>query len=186
MKNILIVLGHTNLAEDSVANKAIMEELSKKLPQAEIDVLDKLYPDFKINVKAEQKKLEKADVIVLQFPIFWYAMPSIMSKWMEDTFVHGWSHGSTGDKLKGKKLIASFTTGAPAELYHKHAPMGHEIEEYLPPIQSTCGLCQMEFAGFVYTGGVSYQSRTDEAAVNAIKEKAAAHADKVVKLIDEL
>ena len=90
MKNVLIVLGHTNLAEDSVANKAIMEELSKKLPQAEIDVLDKLYPDFKINVKAEQKKLEKADVIVLQFPIFWYTMPSIMSKWMEDTFVHGW------------------------------------------------------------------------------------------------
>lgn len=186
MKNILIVSGHTNLAGDSVANKAIIEELSKKIPQAEVDILDQLYPNFKIDVKAEQEKLEKADVIVLQFPIFWYAMPSIMSKWMEDTFVHGWSHGSTGDKLKGKKLIASFTTGAPEELYHKDVPMGHEIEDYLPPIQSTCGLCQMEFAGFVYTGGVSYQSRTNEEAVNAIKEKAAAHADKVAKLIDEL
>lgn len=35
-----------------------------------------------------------------------------MNKWMEDTFEHGWSHGSTGDKLKSKKLIASFTAGA--------------------------------------------------------------------------
>ena len=38
---------------------------------------------------------------------------------MEETFVHGFSHGSTGDKLKDKKLIVSFTSGAPEEMYQK-------------------------------------------------------------------
>lgn len=90
MSNILIVSGHTDLNE-SVANKTILEEISNKLPKAEVDYLDKLYPDYKIDVKAEQEKLVKADVIVLQFPILWYSMPSIMSKWMEDTFENGFS-----------------------------------------------------------------------------------------------
>ena len=157
MKNVLIVLGHRDSDDDSVANKQIMEDLKDLLPDAEVSILDKLYPDYEIDVKSEQEKLEKADIIVLQFPLFWYGMPSIMNKWMEDTFEHGWSHGSTGDKLQGKKLIASFTAGAPEELYQKDGIMGYEIEEYLPPIKSMCGLCGMEFIDYVFTGGVSFE-----------------------------
>ena len=108
-KNILIVSGHTNLGE-SVANQTILEDLKKDLPEAEFDYLDQLYgKDFQIDIEREQTKLVQADIIVLQFPIFWYAMPSLMSRWMEEAFQHGFSHGRTGDKLKGKKLIASFT-----------------------------------------------------------------------------
>lgn len=79
MKNILIISGHTDL-NDSVANKAIIEETLRLLPHAKVVYLDKLYPDFKIDVKAEQEKLENADIIVLQFPFFWYSMPSIMQR----------------------------------------------------------------------------------------------------------
>ena len=60
---------------------------------------------FEINKEVEQQRLLNADIIVLQFPFFWYGVPSIMSRWMEETFVHGFSHGSTGDKLKGRKRI---------------------------------------------------------------------------------
>lgn len=102
----MIISGHTNLAA-SVANKTILETLNERLPEAEIVKLDELYPDFKIDVEAEQQKLLRADIIVLQFPLFWYSAPSILERWMEETFRHGFSHGSTGDKLKGKKLILS-------------------------------------------------------------------------------
>lgn len=185
MKNILIVSGHTDL-NDSVANKTILEEMHKRLPEAEIDYLDRLYPDFQIDVPAEQEKLVKSDVIVLQFPVFWYHMPSLLERWMEQSFQHGFSHGSTGDKLKGKKLIASFTTGAPEAMYHKDAAMGYEIEEFLPAIKASCALTQMEFAGFVYTGGVSYQSRNDEMMMKEIKIKAEEHAKRVIALIKSL
>ena len=73
MQNILVVSGHTDL-NNSVANKAILERLENKLPQAEFVYLDKLYSDFQIDVEAEQEKLLNADIIVLQFPIFWYAL----------------------------------------------------------------------------------------------------------------
>ena len=171
MKNVLIVSGHTDLKNDSVANKQIMEDLKELLPDAEISILDELYPDYEIDVKAEQEKLEKADIIVLQFPLFWYGMPSIMNKWMEDTFKHGWSHGSTGDKLQGKKLIASFTAGAPDEAYQKDGLMGWDIEDYLPPIKSMCGLCGMEFMDYVFTGGVSFELRTNPDEVDKSRKK---------------
>lgn len=185
MKNILIISGHTNL-NDSVVNKEILTKYEKLFPEAQIVYLDKLYPDFKIDVKAEQEKLVKADIIILQYPIFWYHMPSIMERWMEETFQHGFSHGSTGDKLKGKKLIASFTTGAPEELYHKDAVYGYEIEDFLPAIKLTCALTQMEFAGYVYTGEVSYQSRSDAKELELMKKKADAHANEVASLVKDL
>ena len=186
MKNVLIVSGHTDLKNDSVANKQIMEDLTELLPDAELSILDELYPDFKIDVKSEQEKLEKSDIIVLQFPLFWYAMPSIMNKWMEDTFKHGWSHGSTGDNLQGKKLIASFTAGAPEEAYHKDGIMGFEIEDYLPAIKSMCGLCGMEFAGYVFTGGVSFELRTNPDEIDKIRQKAKDHAAEVVSIIESI
>lgn len=116
MNNVLIISGHTDLAT-SVANKTILETLARRLPEAEIVKLDELYPDFKINVEAEQQRLLRADIIVLQYPLFWYSAPSLLERWMEETFRHGFSHGSTGDKLKGKKLVLSFTTGAPETMY---------------------------------------------------------------------
>ena len=53
MKNVLVVSGHTDL-NDSVVNKLVLEEVKKLIPEAEIDCLDELYPDFKIDAKAEQ------------------------------------------------------------------------------------------------------------------------------------
>lgn len=186
MKNVLIVEGHRDSKNNSVANKQIIEDLRELLPDAEISILDELYQNFEIDVKAEQEKLEKSDIIVLQFPLFWYGMPSIMNKWMEDTFEHGWSHGSTGDKLQGKKLIASFTAGAPEEAYQKDGIMGYGIEEYLLPIKSMCGLCGMEFVDYVFTGGVSFELRTNPDEVEKIKAKAKSHAEKVASLIEEI
>lgn len=182
MKNVLIISGHTDLAT-SVANKTILETLGNRLPEAEIVKLDELYPDFKINVEAEQQRLLRADVIVLQFPIFWYSAPSILERWMEETFQHGFSHGNTGDKLKGKKLVLSFTTGAPEDMYSRDGAMGYDIEEFLLCYKVTCRLCQMEFAGYVYTGGVSYGNRTSPELIEQQNTASVEHAERLVKLL---
>lgn len=176
MKNILIVSGHTDL-NNSVANKKILEELNKYLPNAEIDYLSELYQDYRINVEIEQDKLLKADIIVLQYPLFWYSMPSLLEKWMEEVFKHGFSHGSTGDKLKDKKVIVSLTTGAPKEAYN-------DINDYLNPIKATCKLCQMEYIGSIETYGVSYQLRNEKE--KEIEEKAINHAKNLMTMISNI
>ena len=183
MNKILIVSGHTDLSH-SFANKIILEKLAQDLPDVVFDYLDKAYPDFSIDVKAEQEKLVAADVIVLQFPVFWYSHPSIMHRWMEDVFAHGFSHGSTGKALHGKKLIASFTTGAPEEMYVKNGPQLFPIEELIiPAFKCIANLCGMEFAGYVYSGGLSYASRPSGEMLKAMQDKAAAHAERLEKLL---
>ena len=124
---------------------------------------------------------KKADIIVFQYPIFWYSMPSLLHRWVEKTFVHGFSHGSKGKSLQGKKLIASFTTGAPETFFANGG-----IDHMLYPIHGICNLCGMEFKGYVYTGGVSYQLRTDEASLSQIKAKACEHAKRVISLINTI
>lgn len=185
MKNILVISGHTDL-NNSVANMTILGELERNMPEAEYVYLDQLYPEFRIDVKKEQERLVRADVIVLQFPIFWYAMPSLMGRWMEEVFQHGFSHGSTGDKLKGKQVVASFTTGAPEATYSYEGPQHYPVEDFLPPLKAACNLCGMEFAGYIYTGGVSYQGRDDAAQLEQMNKKSVAHAGRVVRLLQTL
>lgn len=181
---VLIVSGHTDIDGDSVANKAALEEYAKVMPEATIDRLDRLYPDYRIDVEAEQAKLVAADVIVLQYPLFWYAMPSILQRWMEEVFQHGFSHGSTGRALAGKKLVISITTGAPEEAYGPEA--GVRLEDLYVPARGACALTGMELAGVEVAYGVSYTSRIDDTARNAIADKGRAQADAVAELIKGL
>lgn len=185
MKNVLVVSGHTNL-EASVANKKILEVLAERLPDAEIVKLDRLYPDFRIDVAAEQARLLKADVIVLQFPVFWYSAPSLLERWMEETFVHGFSHGSKGDKLAGKKLVLSFTTGAPEAVFAKDGPVGFALDDFLACFKATARLCRMEYAGEIHTCGVSYAMRTSPEKIEAQNAASVAHAERLIEFLQSL
>lgn len=182
MKNVLIVSGHPNLSE-SFTNKMILAALQERLPEAEFVFLDQLYPRFQIDVSTEQQRLIQADIVVLQFPFYWYGIPALMKKWMEDVFVHGFSHGSTGDKLHGKKLIVSFTSGAPEDMYHHGGLQQYPIEEFMPPLKQFANLCGMEWQGYVYSGDLSYVSRHDAKKLEQMRARALTHTEKLVERI---
>ena len=182
MKNILIVSGHPELRDNSFANKIIMEDLAKLLPDAVIDDLSALYPDYQINVEAEQQKLIDADIIVLQFPIFWYSCPALLAKWLEDVFVRGFSHGSTGKALAHKKLLLSFTTGAPESAYGEAFP----AEMMTGRFSQTAGLTGMVYEGAVATYAVSYADRTDPARAADMTAVSHAHAKRLAEKIASL
>lgn len=185
MKNVLIVSGHPDLS-DSVVNKIVLDDLRKALPGAEFDVLSELYPDFRISVEEEQRKAERADVMVWQFPVFWYSMPSLLRRWIEQVFVHGFAHGSKGRALEGTKLIASFTTGAPAEAYTREGA-GFTIEELMDPqLGGTAALCRMDLQPYVCTFGVSYALRSDPAQLAEITRLAHDHAARLVSAVKAL
>ncbi|MBS4939527.1 MAG: NAD(P)H-dependent oxidoreductase [Actinomyces sp.] len=183
MSNVLIVSGHPRTGDDSVANKTILEELTVLLPGAEIDHLDDLYPEYTFDVEAEQEKLRAADVIVLQYPLWWYGWPALLQKWMEDVFVRGFSHGSSGTALRGKKLVVSVTTGASQAYY---APDSVDFNDLLTPTKATCALTGMEFAGSLPLYGVSYANRTDEAARTDMVERSREHAKRLVEFVSSL
>lgn len=182
MQNVLIISGHPNLT-DSIGNATILDEVAKALPEAEIRLLDTLYPDYRINVAQEQEALLKADVIVWQFPFSWYSVPGLMKLWLDQVFVHGFAHGSTA-KLGGKKLIISFTTGAPEGLYSPEGLFGHGIGHYMAQFETTALLCNLDLQDPVYTYGISYAGR-DEAKVREQKAMAKDHAERLIAAIKE-
>lgn len=152
MKKVLLVAGHTYPAI-SVANKEIVKELAAAIPGLVIDDLFEEYPDFKIDVKAEQQKLLDADVIIIQSPLFWYSASSLIMRWWEETMAHGWAYGSTGTALKGKKILFGITAGAPTEVYTSGA-CGITDKDILNRFKISAGFCNMEYLGGRLTGGL--------------------------------
>ena len=51
------------------------------------------YPDFLIDVEAEQALLLEHDVIVFQHPVYWYSSPAILKEWQDLVLEHGFAYG---------------------------------------------------------------------------------------------
>ena len=185
MKKVLIICAHPDL-ESSVANKAIIDELQKQLPDAEFDLLGELYPHYKIDVQKEQEKLSRTDIIVFQTPIFWYNVPSLLRKWFEDVLTFGFAYGPMGTALAGKKVICSLTTGSPVEAYRYDGAQVHTIDEYIVGIKQLVCLCGMEWNGYIQTGGVSYETRENEIVRKDIIQKCIRHAHELTEKIAQL
>lgn len=180
MSKVLIISGHPNL-EQSLANRTILRDLADEAGiTVETRYLDRLYPDFKVDVAAEQAALVTADIIVWQFPFHWYALPALLKKWVDDVLVFGFAHGVGGDKLNGKKLILSFTTGAPEAAYAHGQPMNYTVDEFLPPLRQTANLCGMEWQEPVYSAGMMFIPGVSSAADRAnVEARAHNHADRL-------
>lgn len=186
MANVLVICGHPD-PEHSLAGGAILEALLKSRPQAQVRVLSELCGAGGFDVAAEQKALAEADVIVWQFPLYWYTVPAVMKAWFEQVLTYGFAFGSGGTALKGKKVIISLTAGADAEQYVEGGAMGFPMEAFLPPILQTARLCSMDVAGSVWMTGASYiegvhapEVRTD------IEERARRHAARLVELLEKV
>lgn len=182
--NILIISGHNDL-NNSVANTAILDETARQLPEAEVRKLDALYPDYRINVEAEQEALRKADLIVWQFPFYWYSLPALMKKWLDEVFVHGFAHGSTA-VLGGKKFLVSFTTGAPAEFYTGKEGSVGDIHHMIEMFSATAMLCRLDYQGAMWLNGVSYANRQTEEAIRQQQAEARKYAGKLIARIKEI
>lgn len=186
MKKVLLISGHPDL-KSSKANSKIISEFEKLCPNLECRLLDEMYPDYKIDVKAEQQALVEADIIIWQFPFYWYYMPALLKKWLDDVMTHGFAHGSRGKALQGKQLIISFTTGASEDEYQHEKAMNFTVEEFLTPFAQTANLCGMILNRPVYSNGMMYvPGLSSDADLKKVEDKAALHANKLFELVKSL
>ena len=182
MKRATIIFAHP-FYEQSISNRLIISTL-KEHDGYEVRDLCSLYPDFKIDVPREQEALLQSEVVVLQFPLFWYSVPAIIKQWMDMVLEHGFAFGSKGDKLKGKHLIVSFTIGGDRESY---TPLGYNhfrIEEFLKMFEQTAYLTGMHYEDPIY----EYAMRTlgTNVDIDAVKQRSIRQAKKVIEAIDRI
>lgn len=97
------------------------------------------------DVQAEQAKLLWADVLILQFPLWWFSMPAILKGWVDRVYAYGFAYGvgehsdrRWGDRygegtLAGKRAMLIVTAGGWEEHYSARGING-PIEDLLFPI----------------------------------------------------
>lgn len=161
----------------SIYNKIIVEDLQKNIPDLTVSNLYDEYPDYRIDVEAEQKKLLAADNIIVQGPLYWYSLPSLTMRWVEEVFTHGWAYGSTGTALKGKKVVVGITAGA-AKSDYQGGRFPITEKEIADRFQAIFGLCSTDYKGTVFNGG--FMNMGNGIADPAMVEAAHRHAEEII------
>ncbi|MBM9503143.1 NAD(P)H-dependent oxidoreductase [Actinacidiphila acididurans] len=109
-----------------------------------------------LDIRLEQAKLDRADLLVLQFPLWWYGLPAILKGWFDRIFVRGYAYGlpdpdrpgrslryGTG-KLAGKRALAVVTAGGPAESYQPRGIDGSLEDLLFPLLHGTLFYCGID------------------------------------------
>ncbi len=61
-------------------------------------------------ISQEQDKLVSSDLLIFQFPLWWWSFPSILKGWIDRVLSSGFAYGNNAT-LKPKKIMYSITTG---------------------------------------------------------------------------
>ena len=155
---ILVIHAHP-YPRASRATAALLEAI-RDLPGLEVRSIYDLYPDFDIDVAAEQAALERADVLALMHPLHWYAVPAMLKHWIDTVLVEDWAHVERDSaKLKGKGCLWIVTTGD-EQAYGPGAPS--------PVLEQIARACGMKWLEPFIVGGADQLSPED------LKEKGAA------------
>lgn len=112
--NILVLNGHPNLTQ-SVANASILDIVAKQ-PGWHIKSVAK----FNDDPVTEQQQLLDADMIIVQFPLYWSTYPAVLKYWIDEVFTYGFAFGPNGSQLQGKPVLFSITAGATEESYSEN------------------------------------------------------------------
>jgi NAD(P)H dehydrogenase (quinone) len=155
--NVLIIYAHPN---PSSFNAAMLQVALRTLRQAGHSVLlsdlyamqfnpvlgaRELQGDFS-DVQPEMNKVRQAELLLFQFPNWWYGMPAIMKGWVDRVFAFGFAyddhHSFETGLLQGKKAMLSMTVGARPD-YYLQAPQ-RDLMRVLEPIHygyfAYCGM----------------------------------------------
>jgi glutathione-regulated potassium-efflux system ancillary protein KefG len=170
----LLVLAHPALHR-SRANTALLDAV-RAHPDITIHDLYEDYADFLIDVEAEQQRLLDHELIILQFPIYWYSAPALLKEWLDMVWLHGFAYGRLGTRLRGKTMLAAVTAGAEAADYRPDGAHRFTLAEFLRPLEATAHLCGLAWAEpFIvhdsiqmsdderHRAGLAYAERLDQA-----------------------
>ena len=61
--------------------------------------------EYSVAVKKEMARIERADALVMIFPVWWWNMPAMLKGWIDRVWGYGFAYGE-GNKLPVKKILA--------------------------------------------------------------------------------
>ncbi|MEM8630347.1 MAG: NAD(P)H-dependent oxidoreductase [Pseudomonadota bacterium] len=143
MARVLIYFAHPGQRFSQV--NASMAEHARRVEGITFVDLYREYPRFNIDVGKEQTRLTEHDIILFQFPLFWYSTPSIIKEWQDLVLEHGFAYGRDGTQLAGKSVMAAITAAGPEDAYTPQGYQHYDLRTFLRPLEQTARLCKMTF-----------------------------------------
>ena len=105
--------------------------LKQQAEEAHASHIDGFAPD----IAAEMDKLFWCDVLVMQFPLWWFSLPAILKGWVDRVFASGriYGGGKWYDRgvFAGKRAMLSVTVGGPPSMYEPGGLNGDIHEQVL-------------------------------------------------------
>lgn len=102
---------------------------------------------FAAEINSEMEKIEWCDLMIWQFPLWWFGLPAVLKGWVDRVFamgrIYGFEHIYDTGVFRGKRALLSLTTGGPEEAYRSGGFNG-DITAILRPIQRG----MLQFVGF--------------------------------------
>src|SRR5262249_25378617 len=102
---------------------------------------------FSVELESEIGKLDCWDLMIWEFPLWWFGLPAIFKGWVDRVFAMGRTYGNgryyDSGVFRGKRALLSLTTGSSEEAYRRGGFNG-EIAGILRPIQRGV----LQFVGF--------------------------------------
>lgn len=142
-KKVLILFAHPSQHRSEV-NTPIFDAAKNIEGVTTVDLYHE-YPTFNINIDKEQRRLLEHDVIIFQFPLYWYSTPAILKEWQDLVLEYGFAYGAEGKALKGKTLFCSLTAGGKADAYQTDGYNHFTIRELLYPIEQMSAMTRMTY-----------------------------------------
>ena len=162
VKKTLFLFAHPNM-QLSRANRQIAEAMVGA-PNVTFRSLYDIYPEFFIDVKAEQDLLREHDSLVLQHPFYWYSMPPLLKLWFDTVLEFGFAYGDGGQALAGKNFLLSITAGGPLDSYRNDGYNYFPVSAFFPPYEQTARLCGMRWHEPIV---LHHSTRVSESALGA-------------------
>lgn len=148
----LVVVAHPDLAHSRI-NTAWLDEVRRVEGITVVDLYGR-YPDWKIDVQAQQDLLIRHQRVILQFPFHWYNCPPLLKHWLDAVLTHGWAYGTGDGALRGKELGIAVSTWSKAGDYQPDARYRRTMQELTSPFEVTARRLGMRYLpGFFLNGG---------------------------------
>jgi modulator of drug activity B len=159
MKNILLINGHEFYEFAKGQYNQTLFEVQEEILSKHFNVT-KTVIEHGYDALEEQAKFKEADLVIFQFPIYWFSTPAALKKYIDVVYAYGVFFGmgseasETGKPLKygfsnglmqGKKYMLSVTTNAPKEVFGDKEGFfeGRDLEDFLFNIHKTNQFCGM-------------------------------------------
>lgn len=140
---VLVLYAHPS-PQRSEVNQHLFKAAKKVEGVTVVDLYHE-YPTYHINIDKEQQRLIDHDVIIFQFPLYWYSTPAILKEWQDLVLEYGFAYGHDGTALHGKKFLCSLSAGGKADAYQTDGYNHFTIRELLHPLEQMATLTGMQY-----------------------------------------